>query len=847
MPAWILGLVTAGLAACTSAGGEESGGGGPVGEDDGGGGPSYGEDGGEPAPPVSDGSRVAMLETKTPWMDSFILRGTIPVPPDTFPRNDGLQPFTIYDYDGTPLETQTNVVTRYAFAEDGADVVEVMARVRLDPALNYGDWAQYEVRQAPRAASPDPGAPDLDDLGETANLTPNVLDFLQDAEGIEIAAYDVFGNKYSVSPTDGTGTMELMRYGKVQTELRVFQTMLPESPDSGPQGTLPHLFGVHSYLSTVRGDDIVFLDLRFHNGHSGNDDSTTADDPLDKVYFERIDVTVPSNWYVDQAFEDPSFGDETVSNGRRTVSIVNPLSGGDMHYMKWQGQMHRRLALSTNGLRDEARQYLESSMGAAFCVRGNDPDEGHEYWSWWNRGTARYFPQRYQLPRLDHISGLRNAVKDEHEDLRELLETGASTGGNYPVSSTRLGWAHPYGSSYGGMTGGNEIFLYDGLRTVEAKSRHGISKFKALHRMHTDRQPTALYNVDGSPTSVDDWVRNNDYVPFQFFLVPNLGGGGDVFGVNDAPQFQIQHVEGTGKQPSYESALRSFEPHDYQHYIRYTRAPKVLQWLANDSLSKDDLRMAAEVFHLSYHKYDNGAYNAYQETGLKADQQYAIDLPGAGLGFGRGEAWGIDSAIAAYAAADDQWRSEKYQWFRDITDVLADGQGACNGFIQSNITPKNFNGLFRTRQQIEQSITENMLQGLRETVFRGRSNSYQTLVRDVLTHSLNGFISDMVFVPGYDIPPSITAVAPLDLNLPIWCSFADMPPGTWSDQRDSYQDWCSFAWGYELTGDYEFLDKALGQVGYGSSLHTVLMGAGTSNIENRAAILALAQRLHGDL
>src|SRR5262245_37791292 len=46
---------------------------------------------------------VAVLETRTPRLPEFLLRGTVPVPPGTFPRADGLNPFSILDYDGSPV------------------------------------------------------------------------------------------------------------------------------------------------------------------------------------------------------------------------------------------------------------------------------------------------------------------------------------------------------------------------------------------------------------------------------------------------------------------------------------------------------------------------------------------------------------------------------------------------------------------------------------------------------------------------------------------------------------------------------------------------------------------------
>ncbi len=821
-------------------GGGGGGGGGPVG----GGGPTFGEDGGDPAPPIATGAVAAVLETQSAGLDSYILRGTFPVPPNTFPRGDGLQPFTIYDYDGTPLETQTELVSRYANASDGADVVEVIARVRLDPEIATDAYTRFEVRQAPRNAAPNPGAPGVEDLSAPENLTPNVTAMLADPQSIEIAAYDVFGHKYVCYPLDGTGWKKLTRYGLVQTELRVFQTMEPETEVAGTQGTLPHLFGVHSYVSTFRGDDLIGLDLRFNNAHSGNDKGSDADDPLDRVYFDRIELIVPSNWFVEGAFEDPFFGGDVISNGKRILQLVEPNTQGKKHVMTWLGQTHRRLMLATSSLDVAAQKYVSDGAGQGFCVEGTDPDDEHEYWSWWNRGTARFGTQNYELPSLAHmnIDSLRTNEANAFQSLRNHLVFGTGTG-SYPIVAGVLGWAHPWGVTYGGMTGGNEIFIYDGVTTANIASRLSTQRFKATHRMHTDRQPTALYNIDGEPTSPEDWLVGGEYVPFEHYNVPNLSTG-DPFGLGDAPQFQINYAVSTGRTPPYEATLRSFQPHDYQHYVRYTRSAKVLAWLVNDSIAKDDLRMQAENYRLGYHPYKNSMFG-FQGSGMKSDQVFVWSNPGVGFGYGRGEAWGADCVVAAYALSDPSYRADVLPWFQTLASIISDGQAACSGFIQANISPKLLNGLYRGRQQIEQSITESMLQGLRETVFRGADQARSDLVRDVLRDSLYGFVSDMNFIPGELVPPSMTAVGPVDVTKPVWCSFKQMPKNGWSPYKEGYQDWSSFAWGYELTGDPIFLSRALGQLGNNGSLYGHMLGGGVSNIENRAALIALVQRLNG--
>ncbi len=810
---------------------------------------SSGEDGGAPAAPLATGAVVTELETRSPSEATFVLRGTIPVPPGIYPRSDGLGAFTIHDFDGTPLETQTEIVGRYPNDADGADVVEVLARVRRNPTYAQGSQVRYEVRNTPRPARTAPGTAGVQDLSQGPEaLAPIVQGFLADPLAIEITAYDCFGNAYVVHPLDGTGVARRMRYGTVQTELCVYQTMVPVQPVAGAQGTLPHSFGVHAYVSTFTGDEIVGLDLRLHDGHSGLDPGSALDDPLDTLYFQRIDVTVPDAFTVEQDFADPLFGATTIVNGRRTVSLVEPNADGTMHVMRWQGQMHRRLFLASAADRVKALSYLEDGTGLGFCVRGTDPSDGHAYWSWWNRGTARYFPQRYQLPSLDHVgaANLRSTLRGTYDWIRDHLVNGTGDG-TYPIVVGNLGWSHPYGVAYGGMTGGSEIHISDGIESAESASTHGLVAVRATHRMQTDRQRTALYDLDGEPTAVEEWVLNGPngpYVPFEHYVLPNLALS-DPFGVSSAPQFQIQYVEGTGREPAYYATYMSYDPYDYQHFVRYTRSAKVLAWLSNDSLAKDDLRMQAETFHLSYHTYANNSGGGAQANGMKAAMDFVSAVPGVGLPFGRGEAWGFDCAAAAFSSADVAWRAKTRPWFEDLAELVSDGQGACNGFLQATVTPKFFSGMYRGRQEIEQAISENMLQGVRESVFRGNDAARSDLVRDVLADSLYAFVSSMAWPSGQSAPASLTAVGPLDPTLGVWCSFSKMPSGGWTG-LENYQNWSSFAYAYEITGDSFFLTKATQESG-GGVLLSNLEQDGTNNLPNRAALLALAQRLSGKL
>ena len=65
-----------------------------------------------------------------------------------------------------------------------------------------------------------------------------------------------------------------------------------------------------------------------------------------------------------------------------------------------------------------------------------------------------------------------------------------------------------------------------------------------------------------------------------------------------------------------------------------------------------------------------------------------------------------------------------------------------------------------------------------------------------------------------------------------------------ADGGDGWQCWSSLAYAYELTGNALYLQRAEEMLG-GDELLPGLVSQGLWNLENRAALLALAQRLAG--
>lgn len=809
--------------------------------------PDGGSGGG--AQPTAVGDEVGSFELAAPSAGAFILHGTMPIPPGVYPRSDGQNPFALLDQDGTPVNTQVEVVAWYPDkANDGASIVELIAAVRRPSGSSPGQRINYQAVIGFTPETSWPNSPSVSDLSSgPAQVKGSILALVNDTSSIEVSTKDVFGHTYSMRPLEAQG-FKMTRYGKHHTQVRTYDTMLPNSSVSGPNGTLDHMMGVHSYISTLNGQDVLLLDLRLNNGPDGNDNSTSIDDPMGKVYFERIEVAVPQGYVVLQAFDDPMWGNNSPATigGKTRYQLVEPLPNNKLHVMEPQAQMIRHLAIVPAGSEAAGRAMLEQE-GLAFCRRGTDSGIGSEYYSWWNEQTARYFPQSHILPSLEHMGhgSLRNTLKNEFISLRNKMTNGNGTG-SYPVQFGNLGWAHPYGVAYGGMTGGNEIYMYQGVRAVEAASVEGYQHLQLWHRMHTDREPNVLYAKNGEPTRVTDWVKTNGSIQYTFYFYGSFNGSGpDPFGYSSAPNFQVQAVANQGRKPDYENQLVNFDPHDLQHSIRYTHPPKALVYIGNDQMARDSLHMQAEIFRLGYNRYANQPNGTFQETNMGEDIWFVTQFnSAAGFKIGRGEGWGTDTMNVAYATGTDAFRSELRGWYEELVQLMFDGQALCSGFIQAQVAPKMLDGDHRARQAIEQAILENALKGVLETVFRGVSATHTVMLEDILEKSYYAWTSPMAWDSAKNGPYAIGATGPQNESLPPWCVFPGGLSNLHTTYTDTYQLWSSFGYAFKQTGDPIFLNFATDMIGGGNLLNK-LQSQGANNIYNRAALIARVQKDNG--
>jgi hypothetical protein len=736
-------------------------------------------------------------------------------------------------------------VSRYAANSHGADVVEIVARVRKPTNHAAGARVRYPIVQLASAPAPTPAPPTpLQGLTQSvADLPAAVTTLLSSSSNLRLEGRDVFGHVYRLDLLSGANPAALLKNGQHRAQVRVSGTMMPVAPVSGGSGTLPHLFGAHAYIGTWAGEPVVSLDLRIHNGHDGHDKTTTADDPLGKVYFERLELHVPAGYRVYQAFEAPGTGAMTVNGPTLQWQLVEPLPGNKLHVMPSQGQFHRRLAIAPPTEAARAQAILGES-GLAFARRGTSPS-GKQTWSWWNSQTGRWFPQNFPLPHLEHVgmNALRQSLANDFQQVLGYYTSGLGVG-NYPVPDDRMGWAHPWGISYGGMTGGTEINLVDGVSMVESASRDGYRRAQLVHLMQTDRQANVLYNSKhGRPTALEDWLvqANPPYMPFQFFM--KLIGPNDPFGLTNPPTFQ--HAAAASRAPAFEATLLSYQAHDHQHLIRYTRSAKVLAWAGNDSLAKDDIWMQAELGRLTYHRHPNNQWGYADATGLLADMQHAQSWPGRGVDFGRGEAWLIDTVTTSYALNQPSWRTTVYPWFSDVVSMASTASVPCTGHLLARVYYKMLDGKYTASQSFEDAIVHNALQGIAETVYLGQSASLTILTRDTLVRSLRAFIGPLQWNTTLKGPKDIFAIGPPTPTQAVWCSAGQQPADGQVSTINTFQTFSSFGYAYALTFDPIFFTRFSEMVG-GNAV-AKLYQAGANNVENRAAILALTQFLLGEI
>ncbi len=783
----------------------------------------------------NDGPVVAKLRVTVPETGHLFVRGTIPVPKGMVLGDGGQVPFAVISPpDPTAAITQVETVTRYPDAEDGADVVEIIAHVRRPANVEPGTQLDYQVVFSPHEAEP-------------FEPSPAIANLLAAPGALRLVGHDPFGHRYETDLLEQARTdrdnVEWTRYGSVVREMRIPEVLRPVDPIDGAHGTLPRMMGVNAFLKTFRSQDFFTLDLQIHNAFDGKDPSVEWDAAIADLYFQDLKLRLPQGWTVLHTYDNPFSGPGEVSGSMQEVPIVGAQANGKMHLMHSQSQFSRRLVIAREGALDMARVELEhGNMG--FCIPGTN-DQGTPLWSWWNRETSRFMPQNHVLPDLTGMTSA-SAIEAEYgarfENRKAQVAAGASSG--YPVTSGALGWAHPWGVAYGGMTGGERIEQVPGVETAWAASQNAYRYTELRSKMVLERQPFALVSSSGNPTRFEDHLHpTGNHGPWiEYDMMMTFVGDTSYF-FGDVPTFQADYVRANGLTPEYEQDLRNYRPIDMQHLIRYTNDLQTMMWLGNDSLSKLQVNQCGELFRMTHHDALVGNWGYVGGLSMRLRKNTVAEHPGTGIDYGRGEGWGLFATAAAYAAGTDEYRERMRPWLAEIVDVVRAGQSECTGNITAYKIMNHGQGRYKTRQSFELSFVVNALESLRTSVFLDVDEDVTGTLVSSIVDAAYSTVQMPFWDPAFGGHMKLVGVGQADQSEPDFCH--NLPPdahygGTSIDHETPMTTW---AYAYELTGDALFLQRAASSIGVTGNLEAEILLLGPGKLVHSAHLLGLVQNM----
>ena len=795
--------------------------------------PDFGEDNQPSLAQLSAvGDVVARVETVLGQQDTFLLRATLPVPPATLRRGATDAPFAVRGADGVVKPTQVTIVSLRARDTDGADVVEVAALVDRPPGASVGSRVQYDVVRTAGSAGAFVGAPVSTALVATTGT-------------VRLRTRDLHGNLYEADLLADiraqSGTSRTLSSGLLYRRDSEHAVLMPVAPQGGAAATLPHAMGVQAFVTRYAHTNALRLDLHVHNAFTGRDANDPSDDVLGDLVFDQLELLLPSGWAAVASVADPFLGTGVDDGAQYLLPLVRNQGQDALHVLPQLRRFQRRVVIAPVAELEVARA-LAAEEGLAFVVP--EPiSAGARRFSWWNKLTARYWPQKTALPLWDDatVASQRSALASTYSTIAAIVETGGTSATGYPVSSGVLGWAHPWGPTTGSMTGGDEIWLWDGADIASARSLEGLRLAQLRMRMYTSRQPNVLFERDGAPMTLDGCTlqgTNGPYMPIAWFNGPLLSSG-DPLGLASADSTQYTLAGAQARLPIYNQYIRSYKPVDYQHYVRHVRTLKTLVWLANDPLARFELEAQAEAWRMAYPHVPLNQQGVAVVTSFLADRRHVDAHPGQGLDFGRGEGWGLDTLVAWYAVAPPERRSVLQRDFARIVELLWDAHSACSGTLMAAPSMSAFGGLYRVRAQNEVSIIEHALVGLRQTALVGQDPCASAKVAEILKQSYYGTISPLVWRSARNGPVFKLAVGPFDSSQPLYCT--TVPPGGESPEVEWVQCPSSFAHAWLATQDPQFLARACELSGV-TSLQQIWQSP-VSNWQNRLALLRLAQDL----
>jgi hypothetical protein len=678
------------------------------------------------AAPLRADEVVARLAFEAPKGPRFVLRAMLPVP-------DGWRELPRLGV-RLPDETTARPAQAVVAARDATgaiELVELCFSGRRAPSAPAGGELVATVVLLDAGAKVAQAA---------APATDSRIAELLDRRGsgrLYLRARDLHGHEYRAELTGapaapGTQAASLLASGPHLRRRRVAAVLLPVVAEAAGHGALPHLFGVHAYLTERADVPSLGIDLRIHNGlRPPQGDADPRHAPLGPVWFERLELVHPAGFVLEHEVVDPQVGPPRLEEGMVVVPLVRPLPGA-LHPMPAQAQFERRLCLRT----DDAAWAAQDALGFADL---GFPLRGRGLWSW--QDLPRWLAARDPLPDpawLDARAGVAMVRAHEAQALGRILQVLRSgEGSGWPFTAAAMGWCHPWFSPAQGATGGEGIVVSEGHWIAASATRSGVLRLSLQHRMTSARTPQAAWDRLGRPCEVETCVDEAGVVPFDYRMngdirLPEFAARG---AAHPAALEQARLVAERGLRPAFDRAdpwarrgrnglaageeardIHGWWPHDDQHLARRTSTTKALVWLANDALAKDELLHVAAQARLAMHERPHRPVSWSPGATLPVMEALVAARPKGGLPWGRGQAWMIDALASAHAIAGDDWRARHDEWFARATRLVLEGAMPSGLVMRVNNTRHAGHERHDTAQAFESLILANALRALAEGV-----------------------------------------------------------------------------------------------------------------------------------
>jgi hypothetical protein len=752
-------------------------------------------------------SPVAQLRTLAPFPSGpFVVRGVVPCP-TAWSSSSPISSDLVASFQGRPLATQ---VEGCRFDErNRIEAVEVSAVLPADlVGLQVGSAMSLDLSignaSTPPVVGPPPGL--IAESIASSDLS------------IHAAILDAAGKSWSYSavvranPVPQAGC-RLFRAGPIVSTLEFYGRLQRRDPAA----PFAELLGFSLWLTWTAGEDVVLATLSLNSGEHPN--------VLPDLDLVGLELQVPDGIELEhKAPELEALAPIDVANGWAHAL----LAPGKREVWLQRQERAWRFALFASGNRTRARTLLDNG---GWAVAGPSPSG----WSWSNRQLCGYLAQGVPAPSLAHLGVNQLGVPGSAAALAGLvdkLRTSAPIGsGNNSVG--RLGLFHPWGCGYGGMTGGSEI---DQLLGIELASGAPDPRHLSVYQLHAlrvlDRHRIALYR-DGRPLELDQFEDSQGRLPFFLFNYTTIAGK------PDAPLGFVAaraHWTRPPNPPAHEATLRTYDPMDQQHQVRFTGPWKVLAALDRDPLAIRLLSLQAELVR----------GNLWEKTGgiLAGTVASARNRPRMGGPLGRGEGWSCDSIAQSYTFRRAPWRRRFAGWvaaFFEAASLTPTPAGVWQRtYTGKAIEPPPFNKTVSTAQTIELGIVANALVGLWRAARSGDTSSDP--VRALLEASSTGL--RYVWAPGRTSAYQFVAIGPVQVGTD---PFPSLPSGMWKGY-DSFQVENLLGYGLELAtvaGDANAVAMIKGLIADWTSNApnpvVWMQGKGWANVYNRAALLSALQ------